>query len=38
MGSVRSDQHLFTDSPLPSYDASAAALVVRSLDFLGRIG
>jgi dienelactone hydrolase len=32
------DQHLFTDSSLPSYDAAAAALVVRrSVDFLGRI-
>ncbi|NDL57181.1 dienelactone hydrolase family protein [Phytoactinopolyspora mesophila] len=29
------DQHLFTDSSLPSYDAEATALVVRrSLDFL----
>ncbi len=33
------DQHLFTDSSLPSYDADAAALVVqRSRDFLNRIG
>jgi dienelactone hydrolase len=33
------DQHLFTDSSLPSYDPGAAALVVRrSLDFLDRIG
>ena len=32
------DQHLFTDSSLPSYDAQAAALVVRrSLEFLGRL-
>jgi dienelactone hydrolase len=33
------DQHLFTDSALPSYDPGATALVVeRSLRFLGRIG
>lgn len=33
------DQHLFEDSSLPSYDADAAALVVRrSLEFLGRLG
>ncbi len=33
------DQHLFTDSSLPSYDADAAALVVkRSRDFLDRLG
>ena len=33
------DQHLFTDSSLPSYDAEAAALVVqRSRQFLDRIG
>ncbi|MGH3647604.1 MAG: dienelactone hydrolase family protein [Micromonosporaceae bacterium] len=33
------DQHLFTDSSLPSYDADAAALVVqRSRDFLDRVG
>jgi dienelactone hydrolase len=33
------DQHLFTDSSLPSYDASAAALVVqRSQEFLHRMG
>ena len=33
------DQHLFTDSSLPSYDADAAALVVRrSLELLDRIG
>jgi dienelactone hydrolase len=33
------DQHLFTDSALPSYDADAAALVLqRSLSFLDRIG
>jgi dienelactone hydrolase len=33
------DQHLFTDSSLPSYDAGAAALVVqRSRQFLGRLG
>ena len=33
------DQHLFTDSSLPSYDADAAALVVqRSRQFLDRIG
>ena len=33
------DQHLFTDSSLPSYDAEAAALVVqRSLEFLNSLG
>lgn len=33
------DQHLFTDSSLPSYDADATALVIRrSLDLLGRVG
>jgi dienelactone hydrolase len=33
------DQHLFTDSALPSYDAAATALVLeRSLGFLDRIG
>ncbi len=33
------DQHLFTDSSLPSYDADAAALVVqRSQEFLDRVG
>jgi len=33
------DQHLFTDSSLPSYDADAVALVVqRSRQFLDRIG
>jgi dienelactone hydrolase len=33
------DQHLFTDSSLPSYDADAAALVFeRSLAFLDRLG
>jgi dienelactone hydrolase len=33
------DQHLFTDSSLPSYDADATALVLqRSRDFLGRLG
>lgn len=33
------DQHLFTDSSLPSYDAEATALVVRrSRDFLDRLG
>jgi dienelactone hydrolase len=33
------DQHLFTDSSLPSYDADAAALVVqRSREFLDRVG
>ncbi|WBB69316.1 dienelactone hydrolase family protein [Micromonospora sp. WMMD812] len=33
------DQHLFTDSALPSYDAHAAALVVRrSRVFLDRVG
>ena len=32
------DQHLFTDSSLPSYDADAAALVVqRSREFLDRV-
>jgi dienelactone hydrolase len=32
------DRHLFTDSSLPSYDADAAALVVRrSRDFLDRV-
>ena len=32
------DQHLFTDSSLPSYDADATALVVqRSRDFLDRL-
>jgi dienelactone hydrolase len=32
------DQHLFTDSSLPSYDADAAALVTeRSLGFLARL-
>jgi len=32
------DQHLFTDSSLPSYDADAAALVLRrSRDFLDRL-
>jgi dienelactone hydrolase len=32
------DQHLFTDSSLPSYDKDAAALVVqRSLDLLARV-
>jgi dienelactone hydrolase len=32
------DQHLFTDSSLPSYDASATALVLeRSLAFLDRL-
>jgi dienelactone hydrolase len=32
------DQHLFTDSSLPSYDADATALVVqRSRDFLDRV-
>ncbi len=32
------DQHLFTDSSLPSYDAGAAALVLeRSRAFLGRL-
>jgi dienelactone hydrolase len=32
------DQHLFTDSSLPSYDAEAAALVVRrSSEFLSRL-
>jgi dienelactone hydrolase len=34
----RGDQHLFTDSSLPSYDPDAAALVVqRSVDFLDRL-
>ena len=33
------DQHLFTDSSLPSYNKDATALVLqRSLDFLGRLG
>jgi dienelactone hydrolase len=33
------DQHLFTDSSLPSYDADAATLVVqRSLELLDRLG
>lgn len=33
------DQHLFTDSSLPSYDVAAAALVVqRSRGFLDRLG
>ncbi|MFR9780902.1 dienelactone hydrolase family protein [Micromonospora sp. MS34] len=33
------EQHLFTDSSLPSYDADATALVVRrSRDFLDRLG
>ncbi|HEV2377991.1 MAG TPA: dienelactone hydrolase family protein [Streptosporangiaceae bacterium] len=33
------DQHLFTDSSLPSHDADAAALVVqRSREFLDRVG
>jgi dienelactone hydrolase len=33
------DQHLFTDSSLPSYDADQAALVVqRSREFLDRLG
>ena len=33
------DQHLFTDSSLPSYDADATALVLeRSLSLLDRIG
>lgn len=33
------DRHLFTDSSLPSYEASAAALVVqRSREFLDRAG
>lgn len=33
------DQHLFTDSSLPSYDEAAAALVVqRSRGFLDRLG
>jgi len=33
------DQHLFSDSSLPSYDPDAAALVVRrSLELLGRLG
>ncbi len=32
------DQHLFTDSSLPSYDADAAALVVqRSRELLDRV-
>jgi dienelactone hydrolase len=33
------DQHLFTDSSLPSYDAEATALVLsRSREFLDRVG
>ena len=33
------DQHLFTDSSLPSYDADATAQVARrSREFLGRLG
>jgi dienelactone hydrolase len=33
------DQHLFTDSSLPSYDAEAAALALeRSREFLDRVG
>jgi dienelactone hydrolase len=33
------DQHLFTDSSLPSYDPKAAALVrQRSVEFLDRLG
>jgi dienelactone hydrolase len=33
------DRHLFTDSSLPSYDATATALAVRrSRDFLDRLG
>ncbi|MFG2009179.1 dienelactone hydrolase family protein [Micromonospora sp. NPDC048868] len=33
------DQHLFTDSTLPSYDAEATALVLRrSREFLDRLG
>lgn len=33
------DQHLFTDSSLPSYDAEAAVLVLqRSLELLARLG
>jgi dienelactone hydrolase len=33
------DRHLFTDTSLPSYDADAAALVVRrSREFLTRVG
>ena len=33
------DQHLFTDSSLPSYDANATALVMqRSQEFLDRLG
>jgi dienelactone hydrolase len=33
------DQHLFTDSALPSYDPGAAALVIqRSREFLDRVG
>jgi dienelactone hydrolase len=33
------DQHLFTDSSLPSYDPDATRLVLmRSLAFLGRVG
>ncbi|MGK5741570.1 dienelactone hydrolase family protein [Micromonospora sp. URMC 103] len=35
----KGDQHLFTDSSLPSYDADAAALVAqRSLRLLDRLG
>jgi dienelactone hydrolase len=33
------DQHLFTDSSLPSYDAGAAELAIqRSLQLLDRVG
>ena len=33
-----SEQHLFTDSSLPSYDADSAALAVRrSLELLDRL-
>jgi dienelactone hydrolase len=33
------DKHLFTDSSLPSYDAQAAALVIRrSVEFLDKLG
>lgn len=33
------DQHLFTDSSLPAYDADAAALAIqRSVEFLDRLG
>jgi hypothetical protein len=36
---TRSDRHLFADSSLPSYDANAAALVMRrSREFLDRAG